>query len=89
MKTEVSQAIAERLYADDWRVESTILDGPRIVKDMGSCYATIVPTPENYGWAIWEWMTGQHLASGTTLDVTEAASAAMAWVEKEWLISAD
>jgi hypothetical protein len=34
-------------------------------------------------------MTGQHLASGTTLDVTEAASAAMAWVEKEWLISAD
>lgn len=89
MKTAVSQAIAERLYADDWRVESTILDGPRIVKDMGSVYATIVPTPQNYGWAIWEWLTGQHLASGTTLDVTEAAAAAHAWIEKEWLISED
>lgn len=89
MKTTVTEAAAEALYADDWRVESTILDGPRIVKDLGGVYATVIPAPDYYNWTVWEWLTGSLIASGREDDVTEAASAAMAWVEKEWLTSGD
>jgi hypothetical protein len=85
MKTPVSDHVAERLYADDWRVESTIHLGPRIVKDCGSVYATIVPTSYDYGWNVWEWTTGQHLHGGRDEDITAAAQAALTWVNEEWL----
>lgn len=84
MKTEVTQPVAELLYAQGWKVESTILDGPRIVHEFDGVYATVVPTPDRYAWAVWEWTTGTHLAGGTSFDVITAALAALTWIETEY-----
>lgn len=83
MKTEVTRPVAERLYAQGWRVESTILDGQRIVKDFDGVYATVVPTPDRYVWSVWSWTNGTHLAGGTSFDAFDAALAALIWIEEE------
>lgn len=85
MKTQVTEAAAEKLYAAGWRVESTILEGPRIVKEFSGVYATVVPTDDDYVWSIWEWSGGHHLATGRSEDVERAAAAAVQWVADEWL----
>lgn len=86
MKTTVTEAAAELLYSQGWRVESTILDGPRIVRDfndLAGVYATVVPTADDYVWSVWSWGSGQHLASGRSTDAVRAADCAVAWVDEE------
>lgn len=93
-KTPVTEAAAEYLYSQGWRVESTILDGPRIVRDFSyetgmEVYATVVPTQSEYVWGVWSWGSGQHLAGGREFDAGAAAGAAAAWVDEEVGLNGD
>lgn len=85
MKTVVTEATAEKLYAAGWRVESTILEGPRIVKEFHGVYATVVPTDDDYAWSVWSCTGGQHMATGRSEDAERAANAAVQWIADEWL----
>lgn len=86
MSAFVTMAEAERLYAQGWRAERSLLDGPRIVWDQHDhFYATIVPGESDsadFYWAVWTKRDGNLTAQGQHPDPVVASLHARGYIEE-------
>lgn len=82
----VTREQAEALRARGFRAESTLLDGPRVVKDYEEgVYVTLVP--DNQGrihWAVWRSDDGALLSGNWALNAVLAADIAWEWISDHW-----
>lgn len=83
----VTREQAERLRARGYRAESTLLDGPRVVKDYeAGVYVTLVPDGDGrIHWNVWRTDDGSHLDGNWTLNAIVSADVAEDWVSDHWL----
>jgi hypothetical protein len=86
----VTQAEAEIIRSLGFRAEASLLDGPRVVKNCGGVYITLVPAPPDpdgkahLHWGVWLSADGTHMAGGSDPDAVSAAFIALEWVRTNW-----